>query len=54
MQELRHEIFSPLAAIRSALILVAGRCEDPAVQKYLDLADGQLQEIAQVLRRIRP
>jgi nitrogen-specific signal transduction histidine kinase len=54
IQELRHEIFSPLAAIRSALILVSHRSDDPAIQHYLDLANAQLKEIAHALRRPRP
>lgn len=54
MHQLRHEIFSPLAAIRSALMLVAVRCDDPAIHEYLNLAESQLQEIAQVLHRARP
>lgn len=51
MQKLRHEIFSPLAAIRSALMLVGVHCDDPAVHEYLDLANKELHQIAHAQRR---
>ena len=35
IQELKHEIHSPLAAIRNALYLAAIRTDDPETQRYL-------------------
>jgi len=50
IQELRHEIHSPLAAIRNALFLAAARSTDPEVLRYLELADAEISRIAAVLR----
>jgi nitrogen-specific signal transduction histidine kinase len=50
IQELRHEIHSPLAAIRNALFLVAGRTSDPDTLRYLELADMEISRIAAVLK----
>ncbi len=47
--ELKHEINSPLAAIRNALYLAAVRVRDPEVRRYLRLADEEVSRIAQVL-----
>ena len=51
VQELNHEIHSPLAAIRNALYLAAIRNSDPATLRYLELADAEISRIAMVLRR---
>lgn len=50
IQELRHEIHSPLAAIRNALYLAASRSTDPEVLNYLELADAEIARIAAVLK----
>ena len=50
IQELRHEIHSPLAAIRNALYLAAARSTDPETLQYLRLADAELSRIALVLK----
>ena len=50
IQELKHEIHSPLAAIRNALYLAAIRTDDPETQRYLVLADAELVRIAAVLK----
>jgi nitrogen-specific signal transduction histidine kinase len=50
IQELRHEIHSPLAAIRNALYLAAARNTDPETLQYLRLADAELSRIALVLK----
>jgi nitrogen-specific signal transduction histidine kinase len=50
IQELRHEIHSPLAAIRNALYLAATRSTDPEALQYLRLADAELSRIALVLK----
>jgi len=47
--ELKHEINSPLAAIRNALYLAAARARDPEVRRYLKLADEEVSRIANVL-----
>jgi signal transduction histidine kinase len=47
--ELKHEINSPLAAIRNALYLAAARARDPEVRRYLRLADEEVSRIAKVL-----
>jgi signal transduction histidine kinase len=47
--ELKHEINSPLAAIRNALYLAAVRARDPEVRRYLRLADEEVSRIATVL-----
>jgi len=46
VQELNHEIHSPLAAIRNALYLAAVRSSDPATLRYLELADAEISRIA--------
>ena len=51
VQELNHEIHSPLAAIRNALYLAAVRSSDPATLRYLELADAEITRIASVLRK---
>jgi nitrogen-specific signal transduction histidine kinase len=51
VQELNHEIHSPLAAIRNALYLAAIRSSDPATLRYLELADAEISRIAKVLRK---
>jgi nitrogen-specific signal transduction histidine kinase len=51
VQELNHEIHSPLAAIRNALYLAAIRSSDPATLRYLELADAEITRIAAVLRK---
>jgi len=51
IQELKHEIHSPLAAIRNALYLVAIRTDDPETQRYLMLADAEISRIAAVLKK---
>jgi nitrogen-specific signal transduction histidine kinase len=49
--ELKHQINSPLAAIRSALYLTAARVRDPEVERYLQLADEEASRIAAVLNQ---
>ena len=51
VRELNHEIHSPLAAIRNALYLAAVRSSDPAILRYLELADTEISRIAGVLRK---
>ncbi len=51
VRELNHEIHSPLAAIRNALYLAAVRSSDPAILRYLELADEEISRIAKVLRK---
>ena len=51
MNELRHEIHSPLAALRNALYLIAVRSEDFQIREYVRLAEVEAQEIAAALRR---
>ena len=50
IQELRHEIHSPLAAIRNALYLAGVRTADPETLRYLALADAEISRIAAVLK----
>jgi signal transduction histidine kinase len=50
IQELRHEIHSPLAAIRNALYLAAARSTDAEILQYLELADVEIARIAAVLK----
>ena len=50
LQELKHQIHSPLAAVRNALYLTAIRINDPETQRYLALADAELVRIAAVLK----
>jgi nitrogen-specific signal transduction histidine kinase len=51
IRELKHEINSPLAAIRNALYLTALRVCDPEIKRYLKLADEEVCRIATVLNR---
>ncbi|HEX4605101.1 MAG TPA: histidine kinase dimerization/phospho-acceptor domain-containing protein [Candidatus Angelobacter sp.] len=48
--ELKHEINSPLAAIRNALYLAAVRTGDAEIQRYLRLADDEASRISQILK----
>jgi signal transduction histidine kinase len=50
IRELKHEIHSPLAAIRNALYLAAIRTHDPETLRYLALADAEASRIAAVLK----
>jgi nitrogen-specific signal transduction histidine kinase len=50
IQELKHEIHSPLAAIRNALYLAAIRTDDQETLRYLMLADAEISRIAAVLK----
>ena len=50
IQELKHQIHSPLAAIRNALYLAAIRIDDPEALRYLALADAEITRIAAVLK----
>jgi nitrogen-specific signal transduction histidine kinase len=50
IQELKHEIHSPLAAIRNAVYLAAIRSTDPETLRYLELADAEISRIADVLK----
>jgi nitrogen-specific signal transduction histidine kinase len=50
IQELKHEIHSPLAAIRNALYLASVRSNDPTTLRYLKLADAEIARIAAVLK----
>lgn len=49
--ELKHEINSPLAAIRNALYLASIQAGDSEVQRYLKLADEEVSRIAAVLNQ---
>jgi len=49
IRELKHQINSPLAAIRNALYLTAARVGDPEIERYLRLADQEASRIAAVL-----
>jgi len=51
IRELKHQINSPLAAIRNALYLTAARVLDPEVERYLKLADAEASRIAAVLNK---
>ncbi len=51
--ELSHQINSPLAAIRNALYLAACRSQDPALLRYLELANYEISSIASILRETR-
>ena len=51
MNELRHEIHSPLAALRNALYLIGMRCDDFRVLEYVRLAEVEAKEIAAALER---
>ena len=48
--ELKHEINSPLAAIRNALYLAAARTDDQEIKRYLQLADHEASHISQILK----
>jgi nitrogen-specific signal transduction histidine kinase len=50
IQELKHEIHSPLAAIRNALYLAAVRSDDLETLRYLELAHAEISRIAAVLK----
>jgi nitrogen-specific signal transduction histidine kinase len=50
IQELKHEIHSPLAAIRNALYLASCRTSDAEALRYLSLADAEISRIAAVLK----
>ena len=50
IQELKHEIHSPLAAIRNALYLAGVRLNDPEALRYLELAETEVRRIAAVLK----
>lgn len=50
IQELKHEIHSPLAAIRNALYLAAIRTDDPETLRYLTLAETEISRIVAVLK----
>jgi hypothetical protein len=50
IQELKHEIYSPLAAIRNALYLAAIRSSDTEILRYLELADTETSRIADILQ----
>jgi nitrogen-specific signal transduction histidine kinase len=49
VRELKHQINSPLAAIRNALYLASVRISDPEIERYLHLANDEVSRIAQVL-----
>jgi signal transduction histidine kinase len=51
--ELCHEINSPLAAVRNALYLVACRTTDDEIHRYLQIAESEVVNIANVLRDAR-
>jgi nitrogen-specific signal transduction histidine kinase len=50
IQELKHQIHSPLAAVRNALYLAAIRLDDPQALHYLALAEAEITRIAAVLK----
>jgi len=52
IRELKHQINSPLAAIRNALYLAGVRVQDPHVERYLELADAEVSRIATALTQI--
>jgi nitrogen-specific signal transduction histidine kinase len=51
IRELKHQINSPLAAIRNALYLTGVRVSDPEVERYLKLADEEVSRIAMALSK---
>jgi nitrogen-specific signal transduction histidine kinase len=51
INELRHEIHSPLAALRNALYLISMRCDDFQVLEYVKMAEVEAKEIAEALNR---
>jgi nitrogen-specific signal transduction histidine kinase len=48
--ELKHEINSPLAAIRNALYLASIRSNDAELKHYLRLADDEVSRISAILK----
>jgi nitrogen-specific signal transduction histidine kinase len=50
IQEFKHQIHSPLAAIRNALYLAAVRINNPETLGYLALAEAEVSRIAAVLK----
>jgi len=52
IREVKHQINSPLAAIRNALYLAAVRVGDVEVERYLKLADAEASRIAAALNAI--
>lgn len=48
--KLKHEINSPLAAIRNALYLAAVRTDDAELERYLKLADAEVSRISAILK----
>jgi nitrogen-specific signal transduction histidine kinase len=52
IREVKHQIHSPLAAIRNALYLAAVRVGDVEVERYLKLADAEVSRIAEALKMI--
>jgi nitrogen-specific signal transduction histidine kinase len=48
--KLKHEINSPLAAIRNALYLAAVRTDDAELERYLRLADAEVSRISAILK----
>jgi two-component sensor histidine kinase len=50
IQELKHQIHSPLAAVRNALYLAGARTDNPETLRYLALAEAEVTRIAAVLR----
>ena len=51
--ELSHQINSPLAAIRNAIYLAASQTDDPALLRYLEIADEEVTTIVAVLQANR-
>ncbi|MGC2696845.1 MAG: histidine kinase dimerization/phospho-acceptor domain-containing protein [Candidatus Angelobacter sp.] len=49
--ELKHQINSPLAAIRNALYLATVQSGNPEIERYLKLADEEVSRIATVLNQ---
>jgi nitrogen-specific signal transduction histidine kinase len=50
IQELKHQIHSPLAAVRNALYLAGVRTDNPEALRYLALAEAEITRIAAVLK----
>jgi nitrogen-specific signal transduction histidine kinase len=50
IQELKHQIHSPLAAVRNALYLAGVRTDNPEALRYLALAEAEIKRIAAVLK----
>ncbi len=51
IQELKHEIYSPLSAIRNALYLAAIRSRDTEVLRHLELADAETSRVDDIYKR---